>query len=139
MQAAFGHLDGFRAVLHEQAGRCGTMGHDRDAVEHALEQCDHGDEWLDATTSMHLLVLDGKIWIREGRDKSSLRGLADLHPAGTNHLYVLYSWQGQFYEAEGESLAVCDLELCTFLLLERLYLRFSETTMLFSLCCCLHI
>lgn len=104
----FGHLDGFREVLEEQACRCVTAGHDREAVVHALEHCDSSDEWLDATTSMHLLVLDGKIWIRQGRDKSELRGLADLHPGGTSHLYVLYLWKGQFYEAQGMNPAVLD-------------------------------
>ena len=101
MQAAFGRVDGFREVLEEQACRCGTAGHDRSAVEHALQGCDSSDEWLEATSSMHLLVLDGRIWIRAGRDKSRLRGLADLHPGGTSHLYVLYAWQGQYYEAQG--------------------------------------
>lgn len=101
MQAAFGRLEGFRGVLEEQACLCGTAGHDRNTVVHALKECDSSNEWLDATTSMQLLVLDGRIWIREGRDKSRLRGLADLNPGGRSHLYVLYAWQGQFYEAQG--------------------------------------
>lgn len=104
-QAAFGHLDGLRTLLEQEANKCGTVGHNRSVVERALESCDSDSEWLDATTSMHLLVLDGKLWIRSGRDKSQLCGLADLHPGGTSDLYVLYMWQGQYYEAEGENAA----------------------------------
>jgi hypothetical protein len=88
------------------------VGYERNALEHALAHCDRRDEWLDATTSMHLLVLDGCLWIREGRDKSRLCGLADLHPGGTNHLYVLYAWQGNFYEAQGEISTAMDMVPC---------------------------
>ena len=114
VQAAFGHLDGFRSLLEQQACKCDTGGCVRSAVEGALESCDSDSEWIDATTSMHLLVLDGKLWIRSGRDKSQLCGLADLHPGGTNDLYVLYMWQDQYYEVQGghPSSYVCEKMLC---------------------------
>lgn len=105
-QAAYGRLPRFKTELAAAVAECDRKGGavedvDVEPLEREALEGGEGDDWLLVTRPTQLAAVDGHLRLRRGLDKSTLPGFAELNPGGRNALYVLYKFNGTFYELEG--------------------------------------